>query len=434
MIVILFWIFGGLCVSLLLFLTLRYVRKSNTEFRNSGERDAGVAEVIPKVLEVLAQTDDFDANLVVVDESGRVLISSTEIQSIPYNAQRLDTTNSSIARQATHLAAELFKGASSLPNKTVQLVFSKEIQEGMREGTYTLMKTRSGEVLADAVNSSNTIVGKGRVVHAGQARQLAAGAFQLVSIAVAQSHLADIDRNLTSIRNAVQEVLSKLEDADKGDIKGTIFYINELAGFMKNLKAPDEMPIQKRNQLESVVRDAHRWREKLHSEFESLIKSIQNQEDMDKSGTGNTYKALVESAAKADALLDRHQLLMRLLSAINIIVAYLDPGNKQYSRVSAESEKMSKLIESLDKSLRGKADTLLSKAIFNSREILDFRKKAITDSATNIKNLALEQSRSHDESMRLLSVNLKNLLKENGEVKVVLSFDRKGDLDSAAIV
>jgi hypothetical protein len=124
--------------------------------------------------------------------------------------------------------ADIFKGAASVPNKTVEVIFKPEIHKGLIDGTYKLMETKSGEILADAVDASNKVVGKARLIQGGKAKQLAGGAFQLVSIAVAQSHLADIERSLSAIKSSISEILERQENEDKARITGAFDYLREI--------------------------------------------------------------------------------------------------------------------------------------------------------------------------------------------------------------
>lgn len=207
--------------------------------------------------------------LSVVDENGVVVISCNEISKMPSNSRELSSSDSAI-RQAGHLVTDLFKGMVSTPNKTIELVFKKEIQEGLKDGTYTLLKTKAGETLADARGPAGKFVGKGRIFDGGKVRQLASGAFQLVSIAVAQSHLADINKSLNSIQDSVEEVISKLENEDKTKISGAIDYLKNIAEHMKSLKFPSEISAEKSLQLEAIIRDSFSWRNKINEDFKSL--------------------------------------------------------------------------------------------------------------------------------------------------------------------
>ena len=223
------------------------------------------------------------------------------------------------------MAADLFKGTASVPNKTVEIIFKPEIHQGLGDGTYTLMKTKTGEVLADAVDSSGKIVGKGRLIQGGKARQLASGAFQLVSIAVAQSHLADIERSLSAIKDSISEVLERHENEDKARITGAVDYLGEIATHMKELRCPDELSQQKRNAIESIIKDSYSWRNKLEEDMASLINNILNLRDLDTFGTGDTFERLKSLIERMRPLLKRRELFLNLSSAINFVTAYIDP-------------------------------------------------------------------------------------------------------------
>ena len=174
---------------------------------------------------------EIGCDLAVFNENGFKIIESREIQTMPARAYSVNSSDNAINR-VKHMAADLFKGAVSIQNKTVEVIFKPEIQQGLADGTYTLLKTNSGEILADAVNSSKKFVGKGRIIQGGKARQLASGAFQLVSIAVAQSHLADIERSLNAIKDSISEILEKHENEDKARISGAFDYLRDIASCM----------------------------------------------------------------------------------------------------------------------------------------------------------------------------------------------------------
>jgi len=101
-----------------------------------------------------------------VDSAGRSLMTAEDMTIIPFSARRVDLSNSGIPILG-QLTSDLLKGGLSIPGKTIRLVFKPEIAQGLKEGTYTLMRSKSGDVFADAVNAAHTIVGKGRIVQAG---------------------------------------------------------------------------------------------------------------------------------------------------------------------------------------------------------------------------------------------------------------------------
>ena len=394
---------------------------------------AGIAQTPQPSSAILPKQEENGCEIALVDEDGAVVIQSSEIRSIPSRAHRLDASDSALHR-LRHLASDLFKGATGIPNKTVELVFKQDIHQGLADGTYTLMKTKSGEVLADAVDSSGTIVGKGRVIQGGKVRQLASGAFQLVSIAVAQSHLADIERSLGSIKNSVAELLSRQENEDKARISGAIDYIQEIAGHMKQLRTPDELSQQKCNTIEGVIRDFYTWRNKLHEDLTTLIDQIASLKDQDNFGTGGTYNALKEQVEKVKPLLRRRELLLQIASVTNFITAYLDPTQSQFSRAQLDDGTWVRLVEEFKTTVVEKSAEHLSSALFNSNEILSLRKAQIQGLASEHSALAIEQQNGYEQMMHNLNQNIHKLMGIDGNIRIAITFDERGEIKDSAII
>ncbi len=198
-------VLAAACLSFIIFL---HRRADGATVKNTSERIPLKANSAPEII------DKSGCDLAIFDENGLKVLESREIKQIPARAHLVGPSSSAINR-VEHLAADLFKAAGSVPNKTVEVIFKPEIHQGLVDGTYTLMRTKSGEVLADAVDTSNKVVGKARLIQGGRAKQLAGGAFQLVSIAVAQSHLADIEKSLSAIKGSISEILERQENEDK---------------------------------------------------------------------------------------------------------------------------------------------------------------------------------------------------------------------------
>lgn len=370
----------------------------------------------------------------VADQSGVVVFKGSEIGAIPSGVHHLDIKND-IVQRTGRIASELFKGAVSIPGKSIEIIFKPEIQAGLSEGTYTLMKTKAGETLADAVNSSGTIVGKGRVIETGKLRQLAAGSYQLVSIVVAQSHLADIERSLAALQGAVGAVLDNLEAGDRANITGSINYLVKLAQYIKQHYAPDEMPSQMKHSIEGLVFRSHIWRDKLHEDIGMLTKRIDEQSDLDSwGGTENTYKALDSHADAALALLTRHELVMQLLTMINFVITYVDPLGRQYSRPDSGKNTWAIKVSVLSNSLSKQANVFLSSAVFNSEEMLSHRKKDILRKAQLFRQQATEQQKNHDDQMGILTSTVDKYFSPGAEMRIALTFAESGQVQAAAMV
>ena len=369
----------------------------------------------------------------VLDEDGKVLIDVREGLGIPARAQRLPANESAI-RHASQLAADLFKGAATLPNRTVEVVFKPEIQQGIRDGAYTLMQTRTGETLADAVDHTGQIVGKGRVVQTGHMQQLAVGAFQLASVAVAQAHLADIERSLQKLSGDLEKVLHAMETAARADLSGAISYLRNMADFLKGMSAPADMPMQLKNQIEALVLKSHVWRDKTVGDANDLVEHIRQQVDKDRVGKSATYKDMESHLASANLLLERRELLRGVFSLLNIVVACADPFRREFSRVDAGEQQWESCLRDLRDTLRSRASELFKKAYSESDDLLELRIESIQLRADELLRIGIEQKQWYESSMLKLESTVDMCFRSESGMRIALTFGNRGEVKEAAMI
>ncbi|MFC3912740.1 hypothetical protein ACFOSS_04540 [Pseudaeromonas sharmana] len=379
------------------------------------------------------EEDEIGCNLAIFDENGFKILESRSIESMPTRGYNVESSGSAINR-VKHIAADLFKGATSIPNKSVEIIFKPEIQQGLADGTYTLMKTKSGEVLADAINSNGTIVGKGRLIQGGKARQLASGAFQLVSIAVAQSHLADIERSLSAIKDSISEVIERQENEDKARITGAFDYLHEIAIYMRELRCPDELTQQKRNVIEGIIKDSYSWRNKLEEDMVSLTNQISSIKDLDTFGTGDTFERLKYLIERINPLLKRRELFLNLASAINFVTTYLDPTQREFSKIDINNIRWTKLIENFRNAIMDRESKLMSTAFWNSNETLQLRKDKLRSLTLESQRYANDQQSNYLSLQNSLDASMARLIDPNGNIHVAIAFNGQGEVNSAAII
>lgn len=416
-----------LAIALISFILLRHSNANGSVSMFAPER----VDVKPD--DALEITSESGFNLAMLDDNGLKVLESREIEKIPARAHMIESSSSAINR-VKHLAADLFKGAASIPNKTVEVIFKPEIHQGLVDGTYTLMKTKSGEVLADAVDASNNVVGKARLIQGGKAKQLAGGAFQLVSIAVAQSHLADIERSLSAIKGSISEVLERQENEDKARITGAFDYLREIAAHMKELRCPDELPQQKRNAIEGIIKDSYSWRNKLDEDMTSLINQISNLNDLDTFGTGETFERLKSLIERIRPLLKRRELFLNLASAINFVTAYLDPAKRDYSKIDVNEDRWADLIDQFKKSVIDRESTLLEKSFWNSNETLLLRKDKLRSLSSDYHRSGNDQQAAYLALRSSLAESMSRLIDPSGNVRIAISYDDQGNVGGAAIL
>ena len=218
----------------------------------------------------LSIVDDSDIKLGELKIIDQTLISQIEFE---------DLNNGEINR-VSHFLADSVKGyIGTTSNKTVELAFSQKSVE--------FMKNKKGEVLSILVDSdSKKIKEIPKLKLTGKTKQLLTGGYQLLSIAVAQSHLADIEKSLSSIKSLVKNIQDKLEAEDRANLKGAIRYLeNKIIPLIKNYDGQNQIGQEYKNEFQSIIRDIYTWEDKFLEEFEILNKEIQQLKSKDTFGT-----------------------------------------------------------------------------------------------------------------------------------------------------
>lgn len=370
-----------------------------------------------------------------IDGFGHEVVKVNEVANIPRDAYKIDS-GTNVEKSITHLVSDMVKGAISVPNKTLELVFSPEIQKGLDSGTYKMMVPKGGlgDTFADVVDESGQIVGKGRLIEGGKVRQLASGAFQLVSIAVAQSHLADINDSLSKLNDAVESIINHLDNDDKSKISGALEYLKGIAEDIAQYKSAEALSAQKRVIIESIIKDSHTWVNKSLRDFENVIAAIEKQEDIDRfGGTEDTYNKLKWHSNRIESIYEKREILSELHKLLYLILMYIDPSLKDYSRPNLKVEKWQNLISKYRQTLLSKNEELLTKAFWNADSTLKMRKENIEFRTNKSSELLLKQDSIHSQSTATLENDLLRMFNDN-ELRVALTFDSHGEVEQAAFV
>lgn len=370
-----------------------------------------------------------------IDGFGHEVVKVNEVANIPRDAYKIDS-GTNVEKSITHLVSDMVKGAISVPNKTLELVFSPEVQKGLDSGTYKMMvpKNGLGDTFADVVDESGQVVGKGRLIEGGKVRQLASGAFQLVSIAVAQSHLADINDSLSKLNDAVESIINHLDNDDKSKISGALEYLKGIAEDIAQYKSAEALSAQKKVIIESIIKDSHTWVNKSLRDFENVIAAIEKQEDIDRfGGTEDTYNKLKWHSNRIESIYEKREILSELHKLLYLILMYIDPSLKDYSRPNLKVEKWQNLISKYRQTLLSKNEELLTRAFWNADSTLKTRKENIELHANKSSDLLLKQNSVHSQSIATLENDLLRMFSDN-ELRVALTFDIHGEVEQAAFV
>ena len=337
----------------------------------------------------IANTTIESPNIMVIDEDDQTSFTAHEVFKFPSSAIEL-STNDSLAGQTKNLVASAIKAGISIPNRTVELAFKTDIQEGLSSGAFKMMETKAGEQLADVVNkSTGKIAGKARVVQGGKVKQFAAGAFQIASIAVAQSHLADIDKSLKAINSTLDKIDKNIEIIERAKIEGALTYFEKVVEYIKAGNGPDAVSQAIATNIENCIKESHSWVAAVINRLKELNKEIESAQDEDKFGTGNTYTSLRGKVNEIKPIALNYKLLMTLNNASTAILGYLDPLANKYTRMDIKQSEWTALVQGYQKNTSQKAESLfVSKTLqFNANDTISVRKE-------NIKNLVNVSSNS----------------------------------------
>ena len=298
---------------------------------NSFSKEVPIKNPIKKDL-VLKYSD----SLIIKDEENNSNIA--EIRIIEENSLKeldFEQYNNAEVGGIKHLISDIAKGFIGTSNQTVELIFSSEVQKGLANGTYKLLENR-----AIAVNTAGgNIKEHAKIFQAGQGKQFLTGGYQLLSIAVAQSHLADIEKRLYSIENSLKQILGKLDDEDKSRSQGAIQYIKDILLFIRKNEFKNKLSSALENQIEIMNKDTLQWKNKLLNEFSSLINEANNINDKDTFGTENTFKELKRILKeRITPLKERYELLIKLYLSLTILIKFLDPLEKVFIRINFDLE------------------------------------------------------------------------------------------------
>lgn len=319
-----------------------------------------------------------------------------------------------------HLISDITKGIIGTSNQTVELVFSPEVQKGLANGTYKLLDNR-----AIVVNSTGgRIKEHATILKSGQGKQLLTGGYQLLSVAVAQSHLADIEKRLKNIENTLNDIKTHLENDDISKLLGSIKYI------ISEVKNESDLTDIRKNKIEDIKYKAFQWREKLSLEISDCLKKIKNIQHKDTFGTENMYKEIA-SIIKDDMsrLKYKYELLMELHILLTMLDNFINPSENGFKIIELDLEDISRKIQDFYPSLEDKYGLL--KSMFNQNDTLEGRKKTLNILQNNYKsdfdNLILD----YKEKYNFVCNKFQKI--NSGEVSIILSLDENSEIQKYLI-
>ncbi len=365
----------------------------------------------------LSIVDDKDVKLGELKVIDQTSISDFELE---------DLDNDEINR-VSHIIADFSKGLVGTSNQIVELVFTPDVQKGLKSGIY--YQTANSPIARST--STGNIKEHGKIIQSGQTKQLLTGGYQFLSIAVAQSHLADIEKSLSSIKSLVKSIQDKLEAEDIANLTGAIRYIkNKIIPLIEDFNGQNEIAQEYKNQLQHIIRDIYTWEDKFLEEFEILNQEIQQLKSKDTFGTGNTYEELKILLKRIEPLKDRYGLILKLTNILNLVQKLIYFYDTNVSNIDIQLESFKALMDKYNSFIDGKKETLLD-SNFNKNNTLSDRRKVISI-LQNRQNNDFEQfTLEYQRQSQCIDEYFEDF--KNGKASILLSFDDKSEIDKYAI-
>lgn len=387
-------------------------------------------------LESSEPADDSSLAMEIVDDSDQGIISWREIDTLPEICNLDRVANTCAINWARQLATDCLAKSMTLPGKTVEIFFDSAIQKGLDEGIYEVMSAIGGghRLMARNPVSPKQIVGHGRF-KIGNLKKIGAGVFNILSIAVAQAHLVEINKSLLNIDKGIKDLRNFLENKDCAKLEGTYNYLLQIVHFMRRLDSSDQLPVEKRSELESISSQLMEWESQIRREAEAINRQTENQRHEDTIGTGKIFSKLMEHSGALEKLVKKYQLFLQLSGLFKLISACLDPvafRDQSISILHIEKATEDSIMAAIDQILR-KSD-MLDQSSLNKLVTKLQRKQDLKKRVEYIKQNFQSAQNTYDRLVNQLSQKLHNMTDSKGNVRVAIKFDKEGSPEDVRVL
>lgn len=371
-----------------------------------------------------------NSEIIMYDNHGNECGKIQYLDNMPVHSEKISKEG---LQQLQSLVGESFKSIATIPNKTLEIFFKPEIAKGLQDGTLELIPSGK-ELLADVRKvGTKSIAGKARV-KTNISKQITAAGFQLISFAVAQAHLSDINTHLNKIEALCKDLKRDNENKVVGELKGDISYLEGIIKKIEKFSSPEAISdIQKVN-IEIRISNFYKYQDTFITELNSLLKSINEQKNSDNFGTENTYNELLRKQEKYEDFILRMELMNKIYILLKVILGYIDPFSKDFSSIGKESffDESEELHRKYNKSICNKSDELL-KSTFNAKDTLELRKSYIELKMKIQDSLCERINNNRNDVLCRLTSHLTQLTNSN-KIRYALKFDSQGKIEEASLI
>lgn len=345
-----------------------------------------------------------------------------------------EKANSEAINQLKLFSGEFFKGLANIPGKTLEITFKPEVTKGLKNGTFELLRTKNGEILTDAIDKKGKIVGKARV-KSNSIKQITSAGFQLLSFAVAQSHLDEITSKLRKIEDLCKEIQKDHKISEISEMETDVVYLQGIIEKIRIFSDPEKISTQQKNQIEVTIKNLIKYKIYVKNQFNELIKDIQNQRDEDTFGSENTYNSLYRKQEKHDFLIQKIELINKIYILLKLIIGYIDPLKDTFSLIDANNffldiqNLQNRYIDAIRKSV----DKFFKSVTFNVSDTLSLRSNMLLLITKNQNNTFERIGNYRDDVLNKLDRHLEHLSNPTN-IRYALKFDHHGEIESASLI
>lgn len=193
-----------------------------------------------------------------------------------------------------------------------------------------------------------------------------------------------------------------------------------------------EISAERSSQIEVIINRLFQYDERVLLDFDSIIKNIEQQKNIELLGSGDTYKALNRKIKEIDGVIKRKSTINQLVMLLKYIISVIDPYQKKYTSLnfplfgSTWIELSKKLVTTIDNKVKE-----VIKAIFNDEDVLLVRREKLISSTEIYKNQLDGLKRDGDYEQLALEYKLLKLTNLNGNLHYYLTFDANGQIKQA---
>jgi hypothetical protein len=307
-------------------------------------------------------------NLVLLDATRRVLVETREMRMRPEGGVPLNLAQDGPAVGCVRqVLSEMFKGGVLIPGKTIEVVFDPKVQKGLAEGVLEVVPASNGGYYADARQTADgRFAGKGRIVESESAKRVGVAAFQLVSIAVAQYHLAEINESLVGLRKAIEAIRQEAEAKELATLLGDVRYLDECVENALRGRAT-QLPLEKRVKVEDVYKGVLNQLQYMPGELQRLGQEISafNTTNMVGLVTDGRLEELERVVKDWEPAVRRFQVLGEVACKVSLVRAWQNPDDAYFAgELAKDMQKVSDAFSGLSLNLSDKLNDAALKPVW----------------------------------------------------------------------